>query len=73
MLAWLSALKISARRDAGPAWGGSLSLLCEVRDIFSWAEDPVALFGETIISQLRAIDAAPWCDCSSEAGCCQSC
>jgi hypothetical protein len=41
--------------------GGSLSLrlLCDVRDIFSWAEDPVALSGDTIISQLRAIDAAP--------------
>jgi Protein of unknown function (DUF3631) len=39
-----------------------LSGLLGLPPIFSWAEDPVALFGDTIISQLRAIGAAPWGD-----------
>jgi len=62
MLAWPLALKISAGRDAGPAWGGSLSLrlLCDIRDIFSWAEDPVALSGDTIISSGRSTQRHVW-------------
>ena len=38
----------------------SLRLLSDLRDIFTWAESPAALFGDTLIAQLRGIEAAPW-------------
>lgn len=38
----------------------SLRLLSDIRDLFAAASDPVALFGDAILGQLRQLDAAPW-------------
>jgi hypothetical protein len=38
----------------------SLRLLSDIRDVFTWADFPHALFGDVLLARLRDIEAAPW-------------